>query len=139
MDDKNTNERPQNVASSYDFFIAGQHDAGKAIVANALAQCGFAISATPKGGIYAERGDKALTLWFGAAAARRFYLKFVVEYFTDAHGNLVARFNRELGRSILMGSYLGADIAITEFGQTANHIFQQLMATGVFVAWTENP
>ena len=95
------------MASNHDYFLAGDHESGKALVADALTQLGFEVATTPNGGFTAKRGSFAKTMWLGAMAGKNFHVTFIVEFFTDAQGALVARLSRSLGSSGVKGGALG--------------------------------
>lgn len=126
------------MAGSHDYFLSGDHEAGKNVVAGSLAQQGFEVTSTPKGGLFVARGSKAKTLWLGGAAGKNFRVSFVVEYFADAHGNLVARFNRELGGGMLKGGAIGAGLTTNAFSEAASALHQQLAGSQLLVGYVEN-
>jgi len=120
------------MASIHDFFISGEHEQGKHRVAEALQSQGFTIESTPNGGFLAKRGSLAKTLWLGAFAGKDFQVTFIVEFFVDAAGQLVARLNRDIGAGLLKGGAIGASKTSTAFDETVNGIGTSLTAAGVY-------
>jgi hypothetical protein len=120
------------VATSSDFFITGDHEAGKALVASALQSQGFTVTSTPKGGLLAKRGSTAATIWLGAMAGKNFQVTFNVEFFVDAEGKLVARLTRDMASGALKGGAIGASKTNTAFVETAGAIGAALTNSGAF-------
>ena len=119
------------MASSYDFFILGDHEAGKAAVGTTLEGQGFAVTSTPSGGLLAKRGSTAATIWLGGLAGKNFQVTFIVEFFVDAQGQLVARLNRNMSSGALKGGAIGAAKTDTAFVQTADALGAALSNSGV--------
>lgn len=117
------------MASNHDYFLAGDQETGKALVANALTQLGFEVTPTPNGGFTAKRGSFTKTMWLGAMAGKNFHVTFVVEFFTDPQGNLVARLSRSLGGGMAKGGAIGVAKTETAFGETAASLLQLLSAS----------
>lgn len=118
------------MASNHDYFLAGDHESGKALVADALTQLGFEVATTPNGGFTAKRGSFAKTMWLGAMAGKNFHVTFIVEFFTDAQGALVARLSRSLGSSMVKGGAIGVAKTETMFGEIASSLLQALSTSG---------
>lgn len=121
------------MASSHDFFIAGDQEAGKALVARALESQGFAVSGTPKGGLLAKRGSTAATVLWGGLAGKKLQVTFTVDFMTDQNGNLVARLTRDLASGALKGGAIGAAKTNTVFQESADAIGHALSDAGVLV------
>lgn len=126
------------MASSHDFFIAGDHDAARALVTAALQGQGFTVTTTPQGGLLAKRGSTAATVWLGGLAGKNFQVTFTVDIMADTQGRLVARLNRNMTGGTLKGGALGAAKTDSAFQETANAIAQQLHAAGVLADSVSN-
>lgn len=119
------------MASSYDFFITGDHEAARAAVGNKLIELGFELEATATGGLIARRGSLKKTLWLGALAGKDFHVSFIVEYFTDDAGRFVARLNRNMGTGALKGGALGANKVENVFVETVDALSAALSSAGI--------
>jgi hypothetical protein len=120
------------VAKASDFFISGDHEAGKGVVASALQSQGFTLTTTPSGGLLAKRGSAKATVWLGAMAGKNFQYSFVVDFFVDAQGQLVARLNRDLTSGALKGGVIGASKTNNTFVEVATAIGSSLTSAGVY-------
>ncbi|KAB1660234.1 hypothetical protein F8O01_02560 [Pseudoclavibacter chungangensis] len=121
------------MAGYTDYFISGDHVAGKGAVAAALQQQGFRVESTPAGGLAIERGSLGTTLLLGGLAGKNFHVKFVVEFSVDEHGTLVARLHREMSRGALKGGAIGAAKTSNAFDDTARALDEQLRAHGLLL------
>jgi len=122
------------MASVHDFFISGDHEQGKHRVAEALQAQGFTIESTPNGGFVVKRGNMTKTIWLGAFAGKDFQVTFIVEFFVDDKGLLVARLNRDLGSGLLKGGAIGASKTSDAFNETVHGVGTALSAAGVYVS-----
>jgi hypothetical protein len=118
------------MAKAHDFFIIGDHENGRRIVASALQSEGFAVTATPAGGLLAKRGSTAMTVLLGGLAGNNFQQTFLVDFMVDQHGRLVARLNRNMAGGALKGGAIGAAKTDSAFQQTANAIAAALHGAG---------
>ena len=118
------------MAKAHDFFILGDHENGRRIVASALQSEGFAVTATPSGGLLAKRGSTAMTVLLGGLAGNSFQQTFLVDFMVDEHGRLVARLNRNMAGGVLKGGAIGAAKTDSAFQQTANAIAATLHGAG---------
>jgi len=118
------------MAKAHDFFIIGEHENGRRIVASALQSEGFAVTATPAGGLLAKRGSTAMTVLLGGLAGNNFQQTFLVDFMVDQHGRLVARLNRNMAGGALKGGAIGAAKTDSAFQQTANAIAAALHGAG---------
>jgi hypothetical protein len=121
------------MASTYDFFISGDHEAGKAFVAHILTGQGFEVTVDPTGSFVAQKGSLQKTVWLGAMAGKNFHVSFLVQFFVDQNGALVARLNRNMGSGVLKGGALGASKTDTVFLDTANVMTAALTDAKVLV------
>ncbi|MFB9956644.1 hypothetical protein [Cellulomonas denverensis] len=114
-----------------DYFLTGPHEAGKALMRDALSREGFSVEAElPNGGWTVGRGSKAKTFWLGAFAGKDAQrLTFTVRFF-EHQGNLVARLERESGSGMMAGA-VGVARSNDIFEQTVGAIGQTLHAAGV--------
>jgi len=127
------------MASAHDFFLLGDHEAAKHLVASTLQSEGFTVTTTPTGGLLAKRGSAAATVWLGGLAGKNFHLSFVVDFMVDQQGRLVARLNRNLTGGALKGGAIGASKTNTAFEQTANAIGAALHQAGVLAESVSQP
>ncbi|TXK18603.1 hypothetical protein [Homoserinibacter sp. GY 40078] len=87
-----------------DFFIAGDHEAGKALVHDILAEHGFAVEAVaPDGSWTIGRGSTTVTVLLGAMAGKKQRLVYTVSFFSH-EGNLVARIAQQSGAGMMGGA-----------------------------------
>lgn len=119
------------MASSYDFFITGDQNAARNQFAHALTEQGFSVEPTPAGGLVAKRGSMKKTMWLGAFAGKDFHVAFIVEYFTDAQGRLVARLNRNMAGGALKGGAIGTNKVENAFVETVDAVSATLSSAGV--------
>ena len=119
------------MPAAHDFFLLGDHDAGRRLVASALQAEGFTVTATPSGGLLAKRGSAASSFWLGAFAGKSYQVTFLVDFMVDAEGRLVARLNRNMVSGALKGGAIGAARIDTAFQETANAIAATLHPAGV--------
>lgn len=126
------------MASSYDFFISGDFEAAKALVAAAVTEQGFSIASTPVGGFVISRGSVAGTVLWGAMAGKKFHLRFDIEFFADDQGRTVARLNRGLASGMLKGGAIGASKTATAFQNLGHELGKTLTGAGVLVSTLEN-
>lgn len=118
------------MARAHDFFIQGDHEAGRQIVASALRSEGFAVTATPTGGLLAKRGSTTATVLFGGLAGSKLQQTFTLDFMVDEHGRLVARLNRNMARGVAAGGAIGAARTDSAFQRTANAIAAALHGAG---------
>jgi hypothetical protein len=121
------------MAGTYDIFLTGQQQTGKDLIAQSLSSQGFAIESTPNGGYLARRGSRAATIWLGAMAGKNFQVTFIVEFFSAADGNLVARLSRNLAAGALKGGAIGVGKTNNAFIDTANALVAAAQAAGIFL------
>ncbi|WP_213816090.1 hypothetical protein [Glaciihabitans sp. dw_435] len=126
------------MASSYDFFITGDHEAAKALVASSLTEQGYSIASTPAGGFVISRGSVAGTVLWGAMAGKKFHMRFDVEFFADDQGRTVARLNRGLASGMLKGGAIGASKTANGFQNIAHELGKTLTGAGVLASTLEN-
>jgi len=127
------------MASSYDYFLTGDHALAKDAVARALASEGFRVETNAAGGFNAKRGSMAATVWLGAwGGKKRFHVSFLVQFFVDAHGQLVARLNRDMASGMLKGGAVGANMTRNAFIDTAAALTVQLQASGIYAGELAN-
>jgi predicted dinucleotide-binding enzyme len=121
------------MASSYDFFISGDHNAAKTLIGDALTAEGFTISMNTDGGFHAVRGSTAATVLWGGLAGKKLHMAFDTQFFVDDRGQLVARLVRDLAVSALKGGALGASKTATAFEATSHAVGTALTNAGVLV------
>lgn len=126
------------MATSHDFIISGDPEAGKKLIHDTLVNQGFTVEQTPKGGVLAKRGSMGMTLLLGALAGNNFQMTFIVEYFAGQNGELVARLNRNMGSGALKGGALGAAKMNTGFEETANALNSALSSAGILASSVSN-
>jgi hypothetical protein len=122
------------VASMIEFVLTGDQEAAKKVVLDAIAQQGFAATATDGWNFDLTRGSNGLTIAFGALAGKNFYMKFHAAFSADAEGHLVARLSRDATGSALRGGVIGADKANTTFQQVADAVGAATTQAGVFAS-----
>jgi hypothetical protein len=125
------------VSSYYDCFIAGDHEAAKHLVANALNSQGFIVEVQPDGNWYARRGNMTTTVFVGALAGDDFQITFGVQFFVDAAGQLVARLDKNLAVGFFKGGVWGLNKIDNAFAQTATALYNTLMSAGVLTNTVE--
>ncbi|MGJ4845014.1 MULTISPECIES: hypothetical protein [unclassified Leifsonia] len=118
------------MAKAHDFFILGDHESGKHLVASALQSEGFTVTTTPTGGLLAKRGSTTATVLLGGLAGNNFQITFTVDFMVDEQGRLVARLNRNMSGGALKGGAIGASKTDTAFQRTANTIGAALHGAG---------
>ncbi|SKB00341.1 hypothetical protein SAMN06295879_2989 [Agreia bicolorata] len=126
------------MASSYDFFIAGDHDAAKTIIGNALTAEGFTITINTDGGFHAVRGSTAATVLWGGLAGKKLHMSFDTQFFVDDRGQLVARLKRDLAVGALKGGAIGATKTANAFEATSHAIGTALTNAGVLTSSIAN-
>ncbi|RFA15298.1 hypothetical protein B7R21_04565 [Subtercola boreus] len=90
--------------STVDYFIAGDHDAARQVLADALRSQGFEVATSPLGGWDVTRGSATTTVLLGAFAGReKQRLEYRLEFF-EQNGELIARLGRSSGAGILGGA-----------------------------------
>lgn len=125
------------MASTHDFFLSGDHEQSKQKVAEALTSLGFTLTSTPTGGFTAKRGSLGVTLLIGAWAGKNFHVTFIIEFFVDDKGQLVARLNRDVALGALKGGAIGAAKTNNAFIDTVNSVGTALNSAGVLAASVE--
>jgi hypothetical protein len=110
------------MARSYDYFIAGDHEAGRRTIGQALEGDGYRVSVTPEGNFVAEKGSLGATIALGAIAGKKLHRRFEVQFFTNTDGSLVARLVRDIGRAAVKGGAIGATMTSNSFGDLAKTI-----------------
>jgi hypothetical protein len=110
------------MARSYDYFIAGDHEAGRRTIGQALEGAGYRVTVTPEGNFVAETGSLKATIWLGAIAGKNLHRRFEVQFFTNADGSLVARLVRDIGRAAIKGGAIGATVTSNSFADLAKVI-----------------
>jgi hypothetical protein len=122
------------MASTYDFFIGGDHENGKRIVADALRGQGFEVTSEQDGNWLARRGSAAKTFWLGGMAGKGFQITFPVQFFVDQQGYLVVRVSRDMGMGALKGGAIGASKTDTVFVEVCNALGGSLTDAGVLAS-----
>jgi hypothetical protein len=131
-------EKGRTVASTYDFFTRGDHQAAKNLVAQTLNGHRFTVEGTPSGGYLAKRGSAKKTFWLGAMAGDDFQISFLIEFFVDQQGQLVTRLNRNLAGAAFKGGAIGASKTDTVFVETANALGAVLSGSGLLTGSVSN-
>lgn len=127
------------MATSFDYFLSGDHEAARAAVARVLTEQGFRVEPNPAGGFSAKRGSMAATIWLGAWGGKKyFHVHFLVQFFVDAQGQLVARLNRDMASGALKGGAVGANMTRNAFNETAQALTGALQAAGVYAGELAN-
>lgn len=121
------------MASSFDYFIAGDHNSGKIRVGDHLTALGYEVATDEQGRYVASRGSLQKTVWLGAMAGKNFHVSFTVEFMVDQQGQLVARLNRNMGGGALKGGALGAAKVDSAFVEAANALSNGLATDGILV------
>lgn len=119
------------MATAHDFFIQGDHENGRRLVASVLQNEGFAVTVNPVGGLIARRGSTTATILFGGLAGKGLQQTFTVDFMIDVDGRLVARLNRNMAGGVLKGGAIGAVKTDNAFQQIANAIGAALHGAGV--------
>lgn len=127
------------MASSFDYFLLGDHHSARTALQRALETQGFTVTATPNGGLYAKRGSTARTVLLGAMAGSKFVVNLIVDFMTDDQGRLVARLHRDMTSGALMGGALGAAKTATVFGETGDAVAATLVQQQVLAQRVDNP
>ncbi|GAB3800872.1 hypothetical protein GCM10028798_16020 [Humibacter antri] len=125
------------MSSYFDCFIAGDHEAAKHLVADALNSQGLVVEVQPDGNWYARRGNLTTTMFVGALAGDDFQVTFGVQFFVDATGQLVARLDKNLAIGFFKGGIWGLNKIDTAFGQTSVALYNTLLAAGVLTNTAE--
>ncbi|WP_142206666.1 hypothetical protein [Subtercola boreus] len=90
--------------SAVDYFITGDHDASRQVLADALRSQGFELASSPLGGWDVTRGNATTTALLGAFAGReKQRLEYRMEFF-EQDGQLIARLGRSSGAGMLGGA-----------------------------------
>jgi hypothetical protein len=118
------------MATSYDLFFAGDHDAAKGKFGAAFEKDGFTVQSRPDNNWVVSRGSSAKTLLLGGLAGKAFFISFEITFYIDSAGALVARFNRNLAGGALRGGAIGAGKASAAFTNTYNSLVQTLRVDG---------
>jgi hypothetical protein len=118
------------MAGTYDFFLSETIDQARDRIAGLIASDGFALQATPNGGLTATRGSAGRTALLGAFAGKQMHVRFDVQFFDDG-GTIVARLTRDLASGALKGGVIGASRTADVFQQLANTVGLGLDAAGV--------
>jgi hypothetical protein len=126
------------MASSYDFFISGDHDAAKTIIGSALTAEGFTVTSNTDGGLHAVRGSTAATVLWGGLAGKKLHMAFDTQFFVDDKGQLVARLARDLAVGALKGGAIGASKTATAFEVASNAVGTALTNAGVLTSSVAN-
>ncbi|MCS5734965.1 hypothetical protein [Herbiconiux daphne] len=114
---------------SVDYFLSGDHEAARSLLAEALQSQGFTVTPEATGQWTVARGSQAMTVLFGGLAGSRQRLVYGVRFF-DAEGRLVARFARDPGTG-LMGGAIGINRANAVFGELDTVVSARLAAAGI--------
>ena len=99
----------------------------------ALESIGYAITVNPNGTFQATRGSLAKTLLLGAMAGKGFHVTFLVEFYSDPAGNLIARLNRNATEGALKGGAIGANMTNNAFLEASNALATGLTAAGLLL------
>ncbi len=116
--------------ASADYFLHGDPEAGRTVVADVLQENGFTISPEPSGSWTVARGSAALTAFVGAWAGRKRQRLVYSVTFLDHQGTLVARFERSGGGGA-MGGAIGLRRSDAVFGELSDAIAARLSSAGL--------
>jgi hypothetical protein len=122
------------MASTYDFFIGGDHESAKRLVADALRGQGFDVTSEETGNWLARRGSASRTFWLGGLAGDGFQVTFPVQFFVDPQGYLVVRVSRDMGMGFVKGGAIGASKTDGIFIDVCNALGGTLMNAGVLAS-----
>ncbi len=125
------------MSSYYDCFIAGDHEAAKRLIADALNSQGFLVEVQPDGNWYARRGNLTTTMFVGALAGGNFQITFGVQFFVDDRGQLVARLDKNIAVGFFKGGVWGLGKIDAAFSQTATAMYNALLSAGVLTNTVE--
>jgi len=126
------------VSTYYDSFIAGDHEAAKHLIANALNSQGFVVEVQPDHNWLAKRGSMTTTVFVGAFAGDNFQVTFGVQFFVDDRGQLVARLDKNVAGGFFKGGVWGLSKIDNAFAQTAGAIYNTLTEAGVLTGTLES-
>ena len=126
------------MATSYDLFFSGDHEAAKRALGTTFEKNGFTVQTRPDNNWVAARGSAAKTFWLGAMAGKGFRVTFEIQFFTAPDGGLIARFNRNVAGGALRGGAIGANMAKNAFNDTYTALVNDLHPTGVLARSTAN-
>ncbi|RFA22702.1 hypothetical protein [Subtercola boreus] len=124
--------------SAVDYFITGDHDAARAVLAAALRSQGFEVSTSAIGGWDVTRGNATTTMLLGAFAGRdRQRLEYRMEFF-DLEGQLVARLGRSSGAGAL-GGVIGVSRSAEVFTELDQAVGTALTTRGILTNAIHHP
>lgn len=120
------------MATTHDFFLAGDPEQGRGIVVDALRAQGFSVTPAPDGAFAVQRGSTAMTVLFGGLSGSQLRITFLLRFLTDQQGGLVARLSRDQVGAAVSGGAIGASKATAVFEQCVADIGGRLRAAHLF-------
>jgi hypothetical protein len=124
--------------TAVDYFITGDHDAARNVLAGVLRAQGFEVATSPVGGWNVTRGSVGATVWLGAFAGKNNQrLEYSMQFF-DYEGQLVARLNRPSGAGA-MGGVIGVSRSADVFTELDQAVGSELTRLGILANVTHHP
>ncbi|MEA9985852.1 MULTISPECIES: hypothetical protein [Subtercola] len=124
--------------AAVDYFITGDHEAARGLLAQIMQGQGFEVTASPLGGWNVTRGSVGATVWLGAFAGRdKQRLEYTMQFF-DSDGMLVARLARTSGAGALGGA-IGVSRSASVFTELDQAIGQDLTNRGLLANALHHP
>ncbi|GGF14564.1 hypothetical protein [Subtercola lobariae] len=124
--------------TAVDYFITGDHDSARNVLAAALRSQGFEVATSPLGGWSVTRGSVSATVWLGAFAGKSNQrLEYQMQFF-DYEGQLVARLNRTNGAGA-MGGVIGVSRSADVFTELDQAVGSELTRLGLLANVTHHP
>ena len=124
--------------SAVDYFVTGDHDQAREVLANVLRSQGFEVATSPLGGWDLTRGSTSATIWLGAFAGRdKQRLDYRMEFF-EHEGQLVARLSRQSGAGA-MGGVIGVSRSSEIFIELDNAVGTELTNRGILANAIHHP
>jgi hypothetical protein len=115
-----------------DYFLAGDHEAARAVLAAALEEQGFSVTPEVTGVWTVARGNATATALLGAFAGRnKQRLVYAVEFFSH-DGALVARLRRDSGAGA-MGGVIGVARSNDVFAEVDRAVHIRLAEAGILM------
>lgn len=124
--------------AAVDYFISGDHDEARSVLAEAMRSLGFELATSPLGGWDVTRGSTSATLWLGAFAGRdKQRLDYRMEFFQQ-EGQLVARLSRTSGAGA-MGGVVGVSRSAEVFTELDQAVGTALTTRGILANALHHP
>ncbi|PPF87884.1 hypothetical protein C5B96_03250 [Subtercola sp. Z020] len=124
--------------AAVDYFISGDHDEARSVLAEAMRSLGFELATSPLGGWDVTRGSTSATLWLGAFAGReKQRLDYRMEFFQQ-EGQLVARLSRISGAGA-MGGVVGVSRSAEVFTELDQAVGTALTTHGILANALHHP